>query len=182
MYLLMPPPVEATLWRCCVSCFQPAQPLLPWGFSTLGIIFLCPRSSTPFPTSNPDALSRFHHPRCLPALSSALTHPQWEKKGGGALRDSCCLALLLHPLCLPQGETEVETGENTQEDEFGVLTIHGVTRAHAGLYQCTADNGVAPPASAGVQLVVQCEFLAFRMESDTPTLPVRKTQTHFSMC
>lgn len=65
------------------------------------------------------------------------------------------------PLCLLQGETEVETEENTQEDESGLLTIHHVTRAHAGLYQCTADNGIAPPASAGVQLVVQCEFLAF---------------------
>ncbi|TNN02447.1 hypothetical protein fugu_009934, partial [Takifugu bimaculatus] len=53
------------------------------------------------------------------------------------------------------GETEVETEENTQEDESGLLTIHHVTRAHAGLYQCTADNGIAPPASAGVQLVVQ---------------------------
>lgn len=69
--------------------------------------------------------------------------------------------LILHPLCLLQGETEVETEENTQEDESGLLTIHNVTRAHAGLYQCTADNGIAPSASAGVQLVVQCEYLAF---------------------
>lgn len=69
--------------------------------------------------------------------------------------------LILHPLCLLQGETEVETEENTQEDESGLLTIYNVTRAHAGLYQCAADNGIAPPASAGVQLVVQCEFLAF---------------------
>lgn len=80
---------------------------------------------------------------------------------GGVLRDSCCPVHVLHPLCLPQGETEVEMGENTQEDESGLLTIHDVTRAHAGLYQCMADNGIAPPASAGVQLVVQCEFLPF---------------------
>ncbi|KAG8010152.1 Nephrin, partial [Nibea albiflora] len=53
------------------------------------------------------------------------------------------------------GEREVEMGEETQEDESGLLTIHDVTRAHAGLYQCTADNGRAPPATVDVQLVVQ---------------------------
>lgn len=62
-------------------------------------------------------------------------------------------------LCLPQGEVEVEIGEDTQEDESGLLTIHDVTRAYAGLYQCTANNGIAPPATANVQLVVQCEFV-----------------------
>lgn len=50
-------------------------------------------------------------------------------------------------------------GEETQEDESGLLTIHDVTRAHAGLYQCTANNGITPPASANVQLVVQCTFI-----------------------
>ncbi|XP_073341554.1 nephrin [Pagrus major] len=53
------------------------------------------------------------------------------------------------------GEGEVEMGEVTQEDESGLLTIHDVTRAHAGLYQCTADNGIAPAATVDVQLVVQ---------------------------
>uniref|UniRef100_A0A665VUV2 NPHS1 adhesion molecule, nephrin n=1 Tax=Echeneis naucrates TaxID=173247 RepID=A0A665VUV2_ECHNA len=52
----------------------------------------------------------------------------------------------------------VEMGEETQQDESGLLTIHDVTRAHAGLYQCTANNGIAPPASVVVQLVVQCKF------------------------
>lgn len=51
----------------------------------------------------------------------------------------------------------VEMGEATQEEESGLLTIHNATRAHAGLYQCTASNGIAPPATADVQLVVQCE-------------------------
>lgn len=68
-------------------------------------------------------------------------------------------------------------GENTQEDESGLLTIHNVTRAHAGLYQCTADNGIAPPASAGVQLVVQCEFLAFLFHLTA----YRIVHTHASM-
>ncbi|XP_055020059.1 LOW QUALITY PROTEIN: nephrin [Boleophthalmus pectinirostris] len=54
------------------------------------------------------------------------------------------------------GEEEVEEmGEETQEDESSLLTIHGVTRAHAGFYQCIANNGIAPPGSTDVQLVVQ---------------------------
>ncbi|XP_034730728.1 nephrin isoform X2 [Etheostoma cragini] len=53
------------------------------------------------------------------------------------------------------GEGEVEVGQETQEDKYGLLTIHNVTRAHAGLYQCTANNGIAPPATVDVQLVVQ---------------------------
>ncbi|KAM4600963.1 nephrin [Polymixia lowei] len=53
------------------------------------------------------------------------------------------------------GDGEMETGEETQEDESGILTIRDVTRAHAGRYRCTADNGVGPPASADVQLVVR---------------------------
>ncbi|XP_058502723.1 nephrin isoform X1 [Solea solea] len=52
-------------------------------------------------------------------------------------------------------EEEVEMGEETQEDKTGLLTIHDVTRAHAGFYQCTANNGIAPPASVDVHLVVQ---------------------------
>ncbi|XP_042345484.1 nephrin [Plectropomus leopardus] len=53
------------------------------------------------------------------------------------------------------GEGEVEMGQETQEDESGLLTIYDVTRAHAGLYQCRAHNGLAPPATVDVQLVVQ---------------------------
>uniref|UniRef100_A0A3Q3VIY6 Uncharacterized protein n=1 Tax=Mola mola TaxID=94237 RepID=A0A3Q3VIY6_MOLML len=53
------------------------------------------------------------------------------------------------------GEVEMEMGEDTQQDESGLLTIYAVTRAHAGLYQCTANNGIAPTATADVQLVVQ---------------------------
>ncbi|XP_065814428.1 nephrin isoform X1 [Labrus bergylta] len=54
-----------------------------------------------------------------------------------------------------RGEGEVETGEETQEDESGLLTIHDVTRAHAGFYRCTANNGIASPAAVDVQLIVQ---------------------------
>ncbi|XP_047213993.1 nephrin isoform X4 [Girardinichthys multiradiatus] len=53
------------------------------------------------------------------------------------------------------GEEEVEIGEELQEDESSILTIHNVTRAHAGLYQCMASNGIALPASVEMQLVVQ---------------------------
>ncbi|TNN62994.1 Nephrin [Liparis tanakae] len=53
------------------------------------------------------------------------------------------------------GEEEVEMEEETQEDESGLLTIHDVTRAHAGFYRCTASNGISSPATVDVQLVVQ---------------------------
>ncbi|XP_059194718.1 nephrin [Centropristis striata] len=53
------------------------------------------------------------------------------------------------------GEGEVEMGQQIQEDESGLLTIHDVTRTHAGVYQCTANNGLAPPATVDVELVVQ---------------------------
>ncbi|MED6235750.1 hypothetical protein ATANTOWER_032773, partial [Ataeniobius toweri] len=53
------------------------------------------------------------------------------------------------------GEEEVEIGEELQEDESSILTIHNVTRAHAGFYQCMASNGIALPASVEMQLVVQ---------------------------
>lgn len=75
------------------------------------------------------------------------------------LRDGGCPLVIFPLLCLPQGEEEVVMGEGTQEDESSILTIQDVTRAHAGLYQCTASNGIALPASVNVQLIVQCKFL-----------------------
>lgn len=47
-------------------------------------------------------------------------------------------------------------GEQSQDEATGQLTIQGATQAHAGRYQCTADNNIAPPASVAVQLVVRC--------------------------
>ncbi|XP_045574610.1 nephrin isoform X2 [Salmo salar] len=55
---------------------------------------------------------------------------------------------------LGEGEME-EMGEQSQDEATGQLTIQGATRAHAGRYQCTADNNIAPPASVAVQLVVR---------------------------
>ncbi|XP_060753669.1 nephrin [Neoarius graeffei] len=53
------------------------------------------------------------------------------------------------------GEGEVkELGEMSQDESTGLLTIYEVTRAQAGPYQCTANNGIAPPASVVGQLVV----------------------------
>lgn len=68
-------------------------------------------------------------------------------------------------ICAAQGEAEVEMGEDTQQDESAVLTIHGVTRAHAGVYRCTADNGIGRPGSTDVQLVVQCESISVCFQS-----------------
>uniref|UniRef100_H2LQN1 NPHS1 adhesion molecule, nephrin n=1 Tax=Oryzias latipes TaxID=8090 RepID=H2LQN1_ORYLA len=53
-----------------------------------------------------------------------------------------------------EGE-RVEMGEETQEDESSLLTIRNVTRAHSGLYQCTANNGIGLSGSVNMQLVVQ---------------------------
>ncbi|TSK49690.1 Nephrin [Bagarius yarrelli] len=54
------------------------------------------------------------------------------------------------------GEGEVESlGEMSQDESTGLLTIFEVTRAQAGPYQCTVNNGIAPPASVVGQLVVR---------------------------
>ncbi|XP_062872517.1 nephrin [Trichomycterus rosablanca] len=52
------------------------------------------------------------------------------------------------------GEVE-ELGEQSQDESTAILTVHEVTRARAGPYQCTADNGIAPPASVVGQLIVR---------------------------
>lgn len=67
------------------------------------------------------------------------------------LREHTLTTLLF---CVIQGEGDVqELGEST-----GHLTIHKVTRAKAGPYECTVNNGIMPPASVVGQLVVLCEF------------------------
>ncbi|XP_072547806.1 nephrin [Salminus brasiliensis] len=54
------------------------------------------------------------------------------------------------------GEGEVEDlGEESEDGATGLLTLFEVTRARAGPYQCTADNGVAPPGSVMGQLIVR---------------------------
>lgn len=65
-------------------------------------------------------------------------------------------------LCVIQGEGELEEfGEKSQDESTGLLTIYEVTRAHAGHYQCTANNGIVPPASVVGQLVVRCKFFTY---------------------
>lgn len=91
--------------------------------------------------------------------------PLAREEGSVCVEGSVLSAADSRSLCLPQGEGEVEMGEVTQEDESGLLTIHDVTRAHAGLYQCMADNGIAPAATVGVELVVQCEFVVFSLQN-----------------
>ena len=79
----------------------------------------------------------------------------------------------------------MEMGEDTQQDESGLLTIYAVTRAHAGLYQCSANNGIAPPATADVKLVVQCEFVAFILCQTNVSMFVYNsvnTHVHLLLC
>ncbi|XP_062322635.1 nephrin-like [Osmerus eperlanus] len=56
---------------------------------------------------------------------------------------------------LGEMDGEMDIGEEIQREETGLLTILEATRASAGRYQCTADNGIAPPASVEVELVVR---------------------------
>lgn len=51
-----------------------------------------------------------------------------------------------------------DLGEESEDEGTGLLTIYEVTRDRAGVYQCTADNGIAPPGSVEGQLIVRCEF------------------------
>ncbi|KAK7156740.1 hypothetical protein R3I94_006700 [Phoxinus phoxinus] len=54
------------------------------------------------------------------------------------------------------GEEEVDDlGEQSEDEGTGLLTIYEVTRDRAGFYQCTADNGIAPPGSVEGQLIVR---------------------------
>lgn len=65
-----------------------------------------------------------------------------------------------------QGEGEVENlGEKSQDELTGLLTIYEVTRAQAGPYQCTVNNGIKPPASVVGHLVVHCEFCTYIITS-----------------
>ncbi len=51
-----------------------------------------------------------------------------------------------------------ELGEESEDEGTGLLTIYEVTRDRAGVYLCTADNGIVPPGSVEGQLIVRCEF------------------------
>ncbi|NP_001035777.1 nephrin precursor [Danio rerio] len=53
-----------------------------------------------------------------------------------------------------EGERD-ELGEESEDDGTGVLTIYEVTRDRAGVYQCTADNGISPTGSVEGQLIVR---------------------------
>ncbi|XP_066538345.1 nephrin [Hoplias malabaricus] len=55
-----------------------------------------------------------------------------------------------------RGDGEVEElGEESQHGASGLLTLYEVTRSRAGPYQCTVDNGIAPPAHVVGQLIVR---------------------------
>lgn len=145
-----PPPavVSFPLSTCTAPPFAS-----PWSSPTPGAVVVCPLSpgALTILTSSADGflLNRLL-PHCLPYASS---QPGRVER---VLTENCCLLFIPPSFCLPQGEDEVEMGEENQHDESGLLTIHNVTRAHAGLYQCTANNDIASPATVTIQLVVQC--------------------------
>lgn len=58
-----------------------------------------------------------------------------------------------------QGEEERELTADQQvaEGATGKLVITETKRSDAGLYECTVDNGITPPAKQAVRLVVRCE-------------------------
>ena len=41
--------------------------------------------------------------------------------------------------------------------DSSTLVLTGVERPHAGVYQCTADNGVRDPVQADIHLTVLCK-------------------------
>ncbi|XP_061109515.1 nephrin [Conger conger] len=53
------------------------------------------------------------------------------------------------------GEDDPLPGSEREDEATGWLTIPEVARSHSGRYRCTVDNGIAPPASAEVRLVVR---------------------------
>ncbi|XP_035259076.1 nephrin isoform X2 [Anguilla anguilla] len=52
-------------------------------------------------------------------------------------------------------EDDALPGSESEDEATGWLTIPEVARSHSGRYRCTVDNGIAPPASAEVRLVVR---------------------------
>ncbi|XP_036394471.1 nephrin [Megalops cyprinoides] len=46
-------------------------------------------------------------------------------------------------------------GSQKEDGDVGWLTIPEVTRFHSGRYRCTVKNGIAPPASADIELIVR---------------------------
>jgi len=46
-----------------------------------------------------------------------------------------------------------------QSEEGSLLTVYNVQRDTAGMYVCTADNGIGQAVSRTVTVKVNCEFL-----------------------
>uniref|UniRef100_A0A1B0B736 Ig-like domain-containing protein n=1 Tax=Glossina palpalis gambiensis TaxID=67801 RepID=A0A1B0B736_9MUSC len=55
----------------------------------------------------------------------------------------------------------MSTGAGKSSARIGdgpILTLEKVERQQAGIYQCTADNGVGDPVSVDIRLDVLCKF------------------------
>ena len=61
----------------------------------------------------------------------------------------------------------LQTGRLPSGDETQAgarITISGVSRQMAGVYECVPDNGVGAPAVGRVSLQVHCKFSALRQQ------------------
>lgn len=59
-------------------------------------------------------------------------------------------------------QQQSEAGSGKQSPRIGdgpILTMERVERQQAGVYQCTADNGVAEPVTVDMRLDVLCKYL-----------------------
>jgi hypothetical protein len=65
-----------------------------------------------------------------------------------------------HPIQQNTGKQSVRIGEGP------ILTLEHVERHQAGVYQCTAENGVGEPVNIDMRLDVLCKYQFYCIRSD----------------